>query len=74
MVFTAAIGASEGRVKFSRDQDEQPGDNYYKEGKVPRALSGSTVAVHRWGSYDVQQVTWDNLGQPRQPCTLPLHC
>jgi len=55
-VFTAAIGSSDGWVKFHRDQDEQPGDNYYKEGQVPRALSGSTLADHKWGSYDVQQM------------------
>ena len=37
-VFTAAIGSSDGWVKFHRDQDEQPGDNYYKEGQVGPSL------------------------------------
>ena len=56
-VFTeTAIGGEEGMVQFHRDQDEQPGDNYYKAGHAPRAISASTVANWGWGSYDVRQV------------------
>ena len=48
-VFTAAIGASDGWVKFHRDQDEQPGDNYYKEGQVGPSLFDLTTKKNAVG-------------------------
>jgi hypothetical protein len=62
-VFTAAIGASDGWVKFHRDQDEQPGDNYYKEGQVGPSLFDLTTKENGCGLIHGLQIDKErNLG------------
>ena len=56
MFSETAIGPVDGLASLSRDQDEQPGDPYYKEGEHPRALSASTTKNWRRGSRTVKQV------------------
>lgn len=51
-----AIGPTDGYTNLYRDQDEQPGDPYYKDGVHPAAISASTVTNHGRGFRKVKQV------------------